>query len=157
MPAFDKLELQIQHEILERIELRRRNSAEGASILLVGDRPAPSAPRDPRLHVPFGALKNSSLYINMALQAAKINEAELSWVNAADARGVPTEYQILELPWKHIIALGNKAAAWLKKSPQHPHFVTVHHPAAWKRFHSKEPYPLIELIGTRLSTEHRAV
>ena len=150
--SFKLLDPETRRAITDRVVLRKRQFVAGKSsgnILLVGDRPAPSAPDDPTFHyTPFGALWNSSLWLNLLLHRANIPEQELSWVNAADFHGRPTDKQILNAKWQLIIALGGSAAKWIK--PTGITFEQVQHPAAWKRFHSKEEYPLIQLLHSHL-------
>jgi hypothetical protein len=124
----------------------------------VGDRPAPDRPDDPEYHfTPFSALWNSSLYINLALHNAGIPEEALAWVNAVDWQGKAVSYDVLDHDWELVICLGGKAEAWLKKSPRPlSPAIKVHHPAAWKRFHSKETYPLGEILRSHLAlSAHR--
>jgi hypothetical protein len=157
---FKKLDPELRKDLIERVILRKKRflaltgkrgtfDPSTCDVLLVGDRPAPSAPDDANFHyTPFGALWNSSLYVNMELHKGGIDEARLAWVNSADFHGVPQDYSVLDLPWKHVIALGGAGSKWLKKSPQKiPHEI-FHHPSSWKRFHSKEPYPLIDYLKT---------
>jgi len=117
-------------------------------ILLVGDRPAPDAPLDPDFHfTPFGALRHSSLYLNLKLHSAGIQEERLSWVNSRDAWGEYSSHSVLLQPWILIIALGGAAEQWLKRSVCRSPIIRVPHPAAWKRFHASEEYQLIpELV-----------
>ena len=150
MKAIDRLtEIErtgIRLRVQERIKLFT-GPVRGADkrVLLVGDRPAPDAPDDDRFHfVPFGAEHHSSLWLNLLLTRSLIPERELAWVNAYDRHGNPTDPAILKHPWKAVYALGGNAAKWLKaEGKKHGR---VPHPQAWKRFHSKEPYPLIDFL-----------
>ena len=45
---------------------------------------------------------------------------------------------------KQIVCLGKVAEKWAKKNGWE--FVSFPHPQYWKRFKSKEPYPLIEFL-----------
>lgn len=155
--AFKALDADTRAALANRVSSRKRRFVSGlttSNVLLIGDRPAPSAPDDPKFHyTPFGAMWNSSLWLNLLLHHANIPETELSWVNAADFYGRSTDKNILKEPWKLIIALGGNAAGWIK-SEEVP-FIKVHHPSAWKRFHSKEPYPLIEVLCKHLNSTAR--
>jgi hypothetical protein len=154
LKAFKALDAPLRSAIVSRIIFRKhrflalragRWKPQG-QILLVGDRPAPSAPDDPEFHyTPFGALWNSSLWMNKHLEQFAIDEEQLGWVNAYDLHGVPLSYDALNLNWSQIIALGGNASKWLKGDGVKHH--VVQHPAAWKRFHSQEPYPLIGLLS----------
>lgn len=150
--AFQKLEVETRKGIIDRCIFRKKrymterhpDGAAVGKILLIGDKPAPSAPDDPGFHyTPFAALWHSSLYINKALHDAGIDEAWLFWENAYTLHDVPKDGAILTEDWGLVVALGGAAHRWMLKNGRKPD-ATVHHPAAWKRFHSKESYPLIE-------------
>lgn len=156
LTAFTKLDSKLQDSLLERVISRKarflaltKQDKFQRSILIVGDKPAPSAPTDPAFHyTPFGALEHSSLWINLQLTKASIDEAKLSWINAADLAGIGTSYKVLEHNWMAIICLGGSAAKWIRSyhGTLIPKVYQVHHPAAWKRFNSKAEYPLIPLL-----------
>lgn len=115
--------------------------------LLVGDRPAPSAPDDPDFHyTPFGAITGSSLWLNLQLHHAEIPESQLAWVNAADLHGTVADHAVLRARWLRVVALGGNANRWVLKAGLPKAHVHVMHPQAWKRFHAREPYPLITLL-----------
>lgn len=154
--AFDKLPQETQRRIIANLGLRRRTycaglagyrRSDGVKVILVGDRPGPGAKKLPanHHHTPFYSTKNSSLWLNRLLLEAGVDEKDLYWLNSADMNGVPTDPDHLE-HWGNptIIALGGNASAWLTKLGK-PHS-KVHHPQAWKRFHSSEPYPLVGLL-----------
>lgn len=159
LSAFDKLDVDTRKGIIDRVIFRKKryttemvgfypvpNLNMVGKILLVGDQPAPDRPDDPAYHfTPFGALWHSSLYINKSLHDAEIDENWLFWENAYDFKGIARSHHILTENWGLIVALGGNAATWIKQRSVTP-FVKVQHPAAWKRFHSKEPYPLIEIL-----------
>lgn len=124
----------------------------GAQVLLVGDMPAPSAPDDPDFHyTPFGALWNSSLFVNLALQEAGIPEDRLAWVNAANFLKSPTPYTVLDHPWPLVVALGGNAEKWFMKSGRAFRFERFDHPAYHKRFHGKAEYPLGKFLKEYLN------
>ena len=148
--AFNKLDAITRVAIADRVLFRENRYLAmqagewkpAGEILLVGDRPAPSAPDDPTFHyTPFSALWNSSLWLNLQLHRFQIPEAALAWVNAADLQGIATDPQVLSNRWSQIIALGGNAGRWLMQNAVTHH--RVMHPQAWKRFHAKEPYPLL--------------
>jgi hypothetical protein len=116
-------------------------------VLLIGDRPAPSAPDDPEFHyTPFAALWNSSLWLNLKLHEAGVDEANLRWINSAEKNGTPTNYGIMLGEFSKVICLGGNAEKWLLKTGWGKAYSRVDHPAYWKRFHPKDDYPLIELL-----------
>jgi hypothetical protein len=150
---FSKLDAETQAAIIERVNFRKRRflqwTREGrvpaAKILLVGDCPANDAPDDPQFHfTPFGALRNSSLFVNLELHYAGIDECNLAWCNSSDFRKVPTTYDLLSPDWPHIIALGGAAEKWVLKGGRS--CVRIDHPAYHKRFHSRSPYALASFL-----------
>ncbi len=165
MAAFDRLPPGVQFALSARVAMRKHKfeiykkmveqrdpqAAELVkrlhTILLIGDRPAPDAPKDPKFHfTPFGAHRHSSLWLNMQLEAAEIKEQSMIWINAYDFRGEPNDSYWLALGYKKIIALGNNAEKWIKSTNLDVPYAKVQHPQAWKRFHGSEPYPLLELL-----------
>lgn len=151
---FKALEPGTRKAIIDRIVFRKRRflalTKKGvycptAKILIVGDCPAPSAPDDAEFHyTPFGALWNSSLFLNLGLHTHGIDESSLAWVNAADFHKRPTDHSILDHQWSLIVALGGAAEKWVKKAGKE--CVRFDHPAYHKRFHGKAPYPLFEFL-----------
>lgn len=154
---FKKLDPETRKAIINRVIFRkhrflrwtRKGLVPEAKILLVGDCPANDAPNDPEFHfTPFGALWNSSLFINLALHNAGIAEQDLAWCNAADYKKVPTSYELLVPEWPLIVALGGAAEKWIKKAGKN--CVRFDHPAYHKRWKSKEEYPLIPFLKEAL-------
>jgi len=150
--AFDKLPHKLQQGICRSLVLRKQNylAAQAGKrwkqmrVILVGDRPGDGAKKLPanHHHTPFYSTKNSSLWLNKQLEELGVHENDVLWLNSADLNGVPTDPKLLEGWGKHtIIALGGNASKWLEEHGK-PH-LKVFHPQAWKRFHSKEPYPLL--------------
>jgi hypothetical protein len=159
--AFDRLEKPVRAEYTRMMLLRRKNYSSGlagtrwsAKVILVGDKPGNGAFKLPanHHHTPFYSTRNSSLWLNKQLLEAGIQEVDIFWLNAADMHGTPTHPMHL-YDWgdAKIIALGGAAEAWIKKSGKKVD-AKVHHPSAWKRFHSKEAYPLIDLLKQYCST-----
>lgn len=155
LKAFKALDQSVRWELIKRLVFRKRRFLAlqagqwepTGQTLLVGDRPAPSAPDDPAFHyTPFAALWHSSLWLNLQLERASIAEETLGWVNSADLQGRPTNQDVLRKDWGRVICLGGNAARWCRQAGV-PH-LQVHHPQAWKRFHPKEPYPLIQALTT---------
>jgi hypothetical protein len=159
--AFDRLEHSVQHEYARRMTLRRKNYCSGlagnrwwAKVILVGDKPGNGALKLPanHHHTPFYSTKNSSFWLNKQLLDAGIHENDIFWLNAANLHGIPTHPMHLD-GWRDakIVALGGAAETWIKQSGKKVD-AKVHHPSAWKRFHSKEAYPLIDLLKQYCST-----
>jgi thymidylate kinase len=118
----------------------------GHTTLLVGDRPNyPERYGD----LPFVADTGCSPWLAERLEESGVPEDELYWVNATDAEGNPTNPDFLEdlRPYR-VVALGNRARAWLcrRAGVSEARFHTVEHPQFWKRFHHREPYPLLEVL-----------
>ncbi len=113
------------------------------NILIVGDRPGPSAKGK---NIPFvGEGCGSWLLKNM--DKSNIDERKLYWINSKDNFGVPATKDFLALlqPSK-IICLGGEAAKWALDISDEYDVVTVPHPQYWRRFKSKERYPLLDLL-----------
>jgi hypothetical protein len=113
-------------------------------VLLVGERTA--HPMENRYHAPFCAVTASSGWLNTQLAHSTISEDKLFWINALDNDGTPIDLAqlVLELAPKYIIALGNVARERLSfYKLKHDH---VPHPQYWKRFKSKQTYPLINIL-----------
>ncbi len=152
MTAFDRLDAPTRAALIFRTAFRQarfvaKEIPTKGSVLLVGDRPAPDAPDDNTFHyTPFGALKHSSLWLNLQLHNAGIPEERLYWTNAFNHRGEPSNYQVLDTE-AQIIALGGNANRWVCSGTQIYGHWLVQHPQAWKRFRSSEPYPLIEYLS----------
>ena len=114
------------------------------SILIIGEKPA-----RPQLglNLPFAEMRGCSGWLNTLLEQANIDERKLTWVNAFDNYGTPAKLQWIInkiRPWP-IICLGRRAEALLVKESDND-YLYFHHPQAWKRFHNKEPYPLIDKL-----------
>jgi hypothetical protein len=156
--GYKRLSPELQKSLLNRVMYRRYQYTkfwsrdllpEECNILIVGDRPAPSAPADYSVfwYTPFGALRNSSLYLNLELENAGIDEHDLTWTNSTNISGESLSPAFLDpnrFPWKRIIALGGHATYWVTSAGHKCE--SIPHPSYWKRFHSKEPYPLIDLL-----------
>lgn len=129
---------------MNRLELRTFNYLNPSSgkILIVGEKPNPNKDWKPE-RVPFCSNGHCSGWLNKKLDDCNIDENKLQWLNAFDDYGVETSREELlkRLPAIKVIALGNVASKWLDKNDvEH---VKIPHPQYWKRFKSKEEYPLI--------------
>lgn len=153
--AFAKLHVFEKNRVITRLELRRSIWSrvkcleyDGSnSVMLVGDRPGPGAPKEPHYHhTAFYSTKNCSGWLNMLLEREKIPENRLIWINSADEHGNYYSADIVKCAKPRvIISLGGNAAKWLKKNGINS-AIEAYHPQYWKRFHNKEPYPLIDLL-----------
>lgn len=159
MKSFSRLDMMEKNSYIVRLELRKsywmraKNlELDGSKlILLVGDRPGPSAPKEKYYHhTPFYSTKHCSGWLNSSLEAEKIPEKKLVWINSADENGKYYDIKIVNhLIPKSIIALGGKAGAWLEKNGVDD-YISCYHPQYWKRFHNKERYPLFDLIKEQI-------
>ncbi len=140
--------LQFRREQYEKFVLNSWHAAEfnDKRILIVGDRPGPSAPKDPGYHhTPFYSTKHCSGWLNALLEICEIPEWRLVWINAADKDGAPTDNSIIDRIAPHeIICLGGNAEKWVKLTGRK--YFKVDHPQYHKRFKNKLPYPLIDLL-----------
>jgi len=159
--SYQKLDDFGKRTIANNLEIRKRNFLkaltnpqwEKGKILIIGDRPGPSAPTDPSYHhTPFYSTKHCSGWLNTALYLAQIPEDRLIWINSADKDGRPLDYSILEkLDADKIICLGGNAEKWYKKASEFGYeYVKFDHPQYWKRFKNSEEYPLIEFLQCEL-------
>ena len=115
-------------------------------ILIVGDRPGPSAPIDPNYHhTPFYSMKHCSGWLNKLLDGSGIDENKLLWINTYDKDGIPNKISPHSLKPSKIIALGGNASKWVKSFKVS--FTSTYHPQYWKRFRNKEIYPLLNILN----------
>lgn len=161
--AFDKLGSEAQRSILRALVERRKRYTRAmrmehvaARVILLGDTPGPGRPTDPNYHhTPFYSTKNSSLWVNRLLWEHGIPEADLLWFNTTLADGHPLDSRILSKQLRSnptVICLGGNAEKWFKQrfTDKQNGYIKVHHPQAWKRFHSKERYPLVDHLKCAL-------
>jgi hypothetical protein len=157
--AFDKLDQEVKRGVLKALQHRRRRylkamSGQGVNteVILFGDTPGPARPTDPSYHhTPFYSTKNSSLWINRLLWEHGIPETSLLWFNTTLADGTKLDPSIVRRCLKNnpvLFALGGNAATWLDAAGLG--YTKVFHPQAWKRFHSKKHYPLIDFLEEAL-------
>lgn len=124
-------------------------------VLIVGDRPGPSAPVDPGFHhTPFYSTKHCSGWLNSLQVQEGTPEDQTVWINSTDHRGLPLHAGIVDaLEARAIILLGGHARRWFETTNewQDWRFVEdVPHPQYWKRFRNKDPYPLFTVINELL-------
>lgn len=116
------------------------------NILLIGERP--NLPRDSKdAGRPFCSDHGCSGWLNNLLDEENVPEEKLCWVNALYANGerVPLLPYVKVFQPSYVIALGKIAQkACLDMNIDHE---TVPHPQYWKRFRSKERYPLLDVLN----------
>jgi len=157
--AFDKLDYMVQRGIIQMLIKRRDRYLKAmklervnAKVILLADTPGPGRPTDPDYHhTPFYSTRNSSLWINRLLWEHGIPETSLLWFNTTLADGTPLDSKIffnqLDSTPK-VICLGGRAERWLNTRTLHrAPYEKVFHPQAWKRFHSKQRYPLLDVLA----------
>lgn len=117
--------------------------------LLVGEGPNPKVKYSHLRYLgPFCDTSNQgcSKWLAEQLETALVPEHKLYWVNAYDKTQQVTDHRFIDrLQPLKIIAMGKVAAQWARASGHQ--FVHVEHPQHWKRFHSKEPYPLLTEVA----------
>lgn len=112
-------------------------------VVLVGESFAERKDQDPWYQWPFASFSGEgcSRWLTEQLDEAGLPEENLLWVNADQDLSF-----IRELEWKPtVIALGDKAGLELSKVQVGAQ--VVKHPQYWKRFRTKEPYPLLKILG----------
>lgn len=142
----------VRMRVLTRWGLGRRTNAPigagnyipGISAFIVGERT--SHPEKNKLHAPFCSTKACSGWLNKLLCEADIDERKLFWVNALDNDGTSVDLGALYsyLKPKHVFALGKVAERQL--AVYNLPFLAFSHPQYWKRFKSKQAYPLINAL-----------
>lgn len=162
--AFDRLDTDLQRRIISSLRTRKQrylHAMDGKPteprFVLLGDTPGPGRPTDPTYHhTPFYSTRNSSLWINRLLQERAVDEGALTWFNTTLANGSPLDPAVFTAQLTRsplVICLGGNAERWLKCNARwSAPYLKVHHPQAWKRFRSREPYPLLDLLTDACST-----
>lgn len=114
-------------------------------VILVGEKASDHTDQDTLMQWPFSSFstQGSSRWLTAQLDASGVSESDLLWVNADTGL-----YQIKDLYARTVIALGQAASEKLVDA-QIPHLVAKH-PQFHKRFHSSEPYELMDLITASL-------
>lgn len=83
-----------------------------------------------------------SLWFAEALDAAKVSEAGLYWVNARRPGGAWQNPAFIEaLGPRAVIALGARAETWARRIAGFSGVERFDHPQYWKRFRHRDPYP----------------
>lgn len=115
--------------------------------LLVGERPGVARNGELKHRLPFTTFVRAGCahWLADGLESVHVPESALYWINAYDALGIPTRHDFVsDLQPARVVALGNLAERWCVAA--HLDHSTVPHPQYWKRFHPKEPYPLLSLL-----------
>ena len=157
--AYDKLPSSTQEGIRRALLIRRfrylqaiqqRGYSGETKAVIIGDTPGPGRPTQPNYHhTPFYSTKNSSLWLNRQLVEAGIDEKHLLWFNAqlADGTYLPGHHlKDLAHINPRVFVLGGNAEMWVRRVAPHLPYTKVFHPQYAKRFRSKEPYELIDLL-----------
>lgn len=122
-----------------------------AKAVLIGQDFAPHKDPDPLYQWPFASFSGSgcSRWLTEQLADHGVGEHQLLWVNAdQDLRALMLK------PGTSLIALGEQADQAVKqlaaelppKMVSELKLYTVPHPQAWRRFHRKQLYPLVQLL-----------
>jgi hypothetical protein len=138
--------------LFDRANYHIRNSGPGIGlwnpgkvILLVGDRHGPSIqPYKVDMNIAFCdmAKAGSSHWLSAQLDLMDIPESRLYWINAYDSVGAATHSDFVGRLYPiTVLSLGDNAKRWCDTN--HIRHEPFTHPQYHKRFHSKEPYPLI--------------
>lgn len=96
---------------------------------------------------PFISFRKDGLswWLADGLRRAGIPERSLVWVNCRDADDVETDPgPLLSLKPEKIFALGDNASKWCQAYEMD--HSCYKHPLAWKRYHPKQPYPLMSAL-----------
>ena len=121
----------------------------GSIVVIIGEKPAGPSPF--RRSYPFNDVDGCSGWLNRLLAKAKIDESKLFWVNAYNLDDSSNDSSMVnEVNPKEVICLGKTAEKWAKENGWE--CKTFYHPQYWKRFKSKEDYPLIEHLHQATST-----
>lgn len=113
------------------------------NILIVGEEPGPDSFG---FDTPFVG-SGSGIWLLRQLEANEIDENELYWINARNAAGVEAEQDFVDfLKPRKIITLGTSARMWATDLINEFKVIPIYHPQYWRRFKSKEEYPLIPLL-----------
>ena len=136
---------------LRRIELSYLTNApvgvgafKSGNILLVGEQA--SDPSNAPEQQAFCSDKGCSGWLNRLLEAENIPEEKLFWVNAKNNDNSPLDLGKLVAALKPsaVLALGMIAQCYC--SAYNIDYTSFKHPQYWKRFKSKDPYPLISYL-----------
>lgn len=114
------------------------------SILIIGEKPGNGLPMTKRDYA-FLCSRGSSGWLCKQLDESGVKESDLYWCNAQDRNGNYTDLSFIsELDPPYIITLGK--IAFNACSNRNIKVLDVPHPQYWKRFKSKEEYPLVSIL-----------
>ena len=116
-----------------------------ASLLIVGEQYNVDPATWAGPYIPFVGTGRNGFWLSHQLDLLGLPESELAWINAVQPNGKATslDLEVIE-GFDVVIALGGVAMKWARKHYHGPNLLTAPHPAFWSRFHSKEPWPLLE-------------
>lgn len=148
-----KIDDSLLKSIYKRLFIRKarylsalNGNAVDAKYIIVGDRPSPSAPVIGGYHyTPFFSLRYCSGWLNRLLEVNQIDERNLLWLNSANLAGESANFDVVRDYDCEYIALGSNAEKWLISNGK-TQIHKTYHPQYWKRFRSKERYPLLDLL-----------
>lgn len=116
------------------------------NVLLIGERPSLPKTASRTIGHPFCSDDGCSGWLNKLLEAENVPEEKLFWINALYSNGdkaVLWPYIEVMKP-SSVIALGNVAEGCCRqRGISHE---KVPHPQYWKRFRSRERYPLLDVL-----------
>lgn len=140
-----------QERINKRIKLAKLTNAPfgaGAfiknNVLILGEQSA--KPEMDLNQLPFCSIKHCSGWLNKILDVYDIPEEQLFWLNVLNNDGSIVDLiKIIDvITPRCIIALGGIAQK--QCFIQNIECIKCFHPQYWKRFKSKEKYPLVEIL-----------
>lgn len=111
----------------------------GAKIVLVGESFAERKDQDAFYQWPFASFSGEGCSQWLTDQLGEVAESDLLWLNADQDLSV-----LYDLQPEKVIALGNQAYDQLYRLKITA--ATVPHPQSWKRFNTRQRYPLLDLI-----------
>lgn len=124
------------------------------NILILGEQ-ASDPINDPD-QKPFCSTRACSGWLNWQMELEDLQEEKFFWLNVLNNDGskVDLRASVDRLQPSEVIALGNTArSACVKAGIAHVHFS---HPQYWKRFRSKEQYPLISHLLMKTKNLHQS-
>ncbi len=116
------------------------------NILLIGEQA--SHPLGAPEQEPFCSDAGCSGWLNRLLAAEQIPEELLFWLNARNNDGSKVDLQSIydHLQPSVVIGLGKVAEGLICEFDFRESAIFLPHPQYWKRFKSKQPYPLVKVL-----------
>ena len=137
----------VRWRMLHRILITEKPPGIGGSnarVLMVGDRPT----EENVYQLPFVHPKGCAPWLTKQLDDNGFQEEDFYWINAYDVKGKRTDFSGLGF-YELGICLGHHASergSELKRANVCDTIRTLAHPQYWKRFHTREEYPLIDIL-----------